>query len=392
MRTVHRSLPLLPNLIHNGVVPFCFLHTKDIAFNSCPNAAHFLIFSCLPGFCLFLNCWTWRMSMSELAIWGMSSGEDLPEGGRPWERQSWGRAQLPERALHLRQGDRRVQSLYQALFSPQCPCFVPTRIHSGSTQAEAQPWCAHRAFSSQLLRAGAWRTGFLSHCIGILHLIFPPSSPLLSLLSPPSWPALDPHRHPPHLHCCGYHSFPDYYGTSHTSSWLLCIPCIMPLDSEFTASIEGISWGYAHSTYFHLSCNTLKCSCPVAILNLPEHERDSTVSLNLTFTNLVPSAVLVPDHSLLFIGDTVETPQPSDFSKMFTSVMLAGSPWKDTTSLSLDNSFAMTLVIPILNPLLIHPYINLLSPHWICHCYFIFYIPSHLAGYQSSAQISYAFH
>lgn len=75
------------------------------------------------------------------------------------ERQSQG--------LSHRQGDWRIRSLYKALSSPQCACFVPRRPRLALLRT------AHCAFFDQPLCSGVWRTGFLSRSTVTLHIILP---------------------------------------------------------------------------------------------------------------------------------------------------------------------------------------------------------------------------
>ncbi|KAK0153805.1 hypothetical protein N1851_004117 [Merluccius polli] len=56
-----------------------------------------------------------------------------------------------------------------------------------------------------------------------------------------------------------------------------------------------------------------------AVSNLVEYGSDFTISVNWTFRNLVPSAMSVPGHILLFIGETAFTPHLCSFARITSS-------------------------------------------------------------------------
>ena len=99
--------------------------------------------------------------------------------------------------------------------------------------------------------------------------------------------------------------------------------------------------GWILHTFSCLSWITRKYWGPVAVLNFVEYGNDLTKSLNFTFRNLVPSAMLVPGHILLLIGEAAETPHPCSFRITSLSVVYAGSSKNDTTVSSLVSSFAI---------------------------------------------------
>ncbi|XP_030230181.1 transcription initiation factor TFIID subunit 4-like [Gadus morhua] len=94
-------------------------------------------------------------------------------------------------------------------------------------------------------------------------------------------------------------------------------------------------WIHILHTFSCLSWITRKYWGPVAVLNCVEYGNDLTKSLNFTFRNLVPSAMLVPGHILLLIGEAAETPHPCSFRITSLSVVYAGSSKNDTTVSSL---------------------------------------------------------
>ena len=64
----------------------------------------------------------------------------------------------------------------------------------------------------------------------------------------------------------------------------------------------------------------------------------------------MPSAIFVPGHILLLMGESARTPHPHSLSLISSSEIYAGRFKKDTTSSSLHSSFATILVFRTLNP------------------------------------------